>query len=206
MAKGRSQWKHMLAKTKVLVSVVRAFFCDLVFEEKNKQTILDTWKHKTSQSQPRKIKESGSSLKSQGKLPTPMDSDSEVEEAAVPKPRGSRAKAQTLHATSSKAAGSTRKTQTRPAKKSQPLFMESDEDDEGATVDADTREGSQAIVDGGNDDENSQPASLTLPSNARTQQSRSKLGSKKKDVPVLMEDSDDDMAFKGFGSKRKGRK
>lgn len=171
----------------------------------------DSWKTKSSQSQSRsqKFKEGGSSLKAQRKTSTPMDFDSEVEEVAAPKPKVTKAKAktQTQRETPAKPTRPTRTTQARSQKKSQPLFMESDEDELEATMDVDSEDGVEAAIDDrDDDDDDSQQVSQTLRSNPRTQDSRVKPGSRRKDAPVLMEDSDDDMAFKGFGSRRKGRR
>ena len=74
-------------------------------------------------------------------------------------------------------------------------------------MDVDAEENSLAAVE--NEigvQEDSQAVSQTLRSNPRTQPSKAKPAGRRKDAPVLLEDSDDDMAFKGFGARRKGRK
>lgn len=190
--RGPRYWRYMLATSYILAISNLA---------------TDSWKTKSSQSQSqtRKIKEGSSSLKH--KMSTPMDSDSEVEEVVAPKQKGigAKAKTQTQRETSVKPTRPTRATQARSQKKSQPLFMESDEDEPEAPMDVDSEDGVEAAIDDGNDDD-SQQVSQTLRSNPRTQDSGVKPGSRRKDSPAHREDSGDEMAFKGFGFRRKGRR
>lgn len=145
-------------------------------------------------------------------MPTPPDSDFEVEEVIQPKPTMTqpKAKAPSERAGSAKPARPVRATQSRSQKKSQPLFIESDEDEPERNQDmgVDAEDASLAAVEKEIDvQEDSQAISETLRSNpSRTQPSKPKPGSRRKDAPVLLEDSDDDMAFKGFATRRKGRR
>ena len=139
-----------------------------------------------------------------------MDSDSEVEEAIAPKPSRSKAtKAATQRrAPSPKPTRATRGRATQSQKKSQPLFIESDDDEDDDVADAnykvdDTDEGASQPPAVEDDDEDV----ATLRSNPRSQPSRTKAAGKKRNIPVVPEeDSDDELAFRGFGAQRTGRR
>lgn len=178
----------------------------------------DSWKFKSSQSQSQKVKESNPSQKakppsqSRKEVARIKDSDSEVEEEIAPKRMSTQSKTRTQGVTQAKRAPSvqptrsTRGTQARSQKKSQPLFVESDEEPE---LDADNGMGaehedtSQPLA-GVEEDDESPPA--TLRSNARSQASRPSRAAKKKNAPIMLDDSDDDMTFQGFDSGKSSRR
>ena len=134
-----------------------------------------------------------------------MDSDSEVEEAIAPKAGGSRATSQQRGELSkpTKPTRAIRVTRSRFQKKST-LFLESDED--GNTVngesqmDVDDEEVPQLPTVEDNDDE---ALEATIRSHPRSQDAKSMSARKKTVAPA--DDSDDELAFQGFGDQRAGR-
>ncbi|GJE85654.1 hypothetical protein PsYK624_017330 [Phanerochaete sordida] len=155
--------------------------------------------------------------KPQSSLKRARDSDSEVEEAIAPKsqkvdskgkasqPKASQSKAPQSRSSQSKAPPS-KASQAKPpsrVQKKSTLFVESDPDeDEDDTVMAVDKNPSQRSQhdDEDSDDDFSQNSTLRTQSQRRSQWS----GAGRREGPPA-EDSDDDMAFKGFGGDRSQR-
>jgi hypothetical protein len=141
-----------------------------------------------------------------------VDSDSEVENFIAPKPsrfKAAKTATQTQHREPSpKATRTIRGRATQSQKKSQPLFIQSDDEDDNA-ADADFQMEDDDEAGGASQPpavEEDEEDAATLRSNPRSQASRSKAAGKKRHAPALASDSDDELAFQGFGVPRTGRR
>lgn len=114
-----------------------------------------------------------------------MDSEDDLPRAARPKRNA--AVEQTNRASQSK---------TTRAQRTQPLFLDSEEDESGPNIQAESR---------GNAHDSESDAKNTLATTGhRTQSGRST--AKKRAAALLMDDGSDEGAFKGFGARKKARK